>query len=188
MNAIATPPIVHEPGMGDLQIWSLPTDEDSLWMLFKDVFQRYWSDIVFGTLIPGAVFEIRAPNAPTKVSLLDGYVTVDFGPWHFHVCIGAFNGAESEQDAWNRRTGRAEFYRSMGRDGAPKSWGLRLLNNAGQQQMTVFLPNPFLTPEGQIAKEPDWSRLAAWDWLREQYLGLPADAVDRSGRGFSCGG
>ena len=188
MNAIATPPIVHEPGMGDLQIWSLPTDEDSLWMLFKDVFQRYWSDIVFGTLIPGAVFEIRAPNAPTKVSLLDGYVTVDFGPWHFHVCIGAFNGAESEQDAWNRRPGRAEFYRSMGRDGAPKSWGLRLLNNAGQQQMTVFLPNPFLTPEGQIAKEPDWSRLAAWDWLREQYLGLPADAVDRSGRGFSCGG
>lgn len=186
------PPIIDEPGMGRVQIWPLPTDEDTLWMLFQDVFGRYWQDIVFGTLVPGAVWEVRAPNAPLKVGLLDGYVTVDFGHWHFHVCIGHFNGATDEADAHQRRTGRAELYRVLGKRGpagsdAPQSWGLRLFNNAGQQQMTVFLPNPFLTPEGQVSKMPDWSRLAAWDWLREQYLGLPGDPLDRSGSGFSCG-
>ena len=190
MNAITTskdPVEYDEPGMGCVQTWQLPTDEDTLWMLCKDVFQKYWKDIVFGTFIPGAVWEIRAPNKPTNVSVLDGYLTVDFGAWHFHICIGHFNGAE-EQDAFMRRTGRAELYRVLGRDGSPKSWGLRMFNNAGQQQMTVFLPNPFLTSEQQIADAPDWSRLAMWDWLRETYLDLPADPADRSGRGFSCGG
>ncbi|MDR3003775.1 MAG: hypothetical protein LBV14_06030 [Acidovorax sp.] len=188
MNTVAThqqPVETDEPSFGRVQSWALPTDEDSLWMLSKDVFQKYWSDIVFGSCIPGAVWEIRAPTAPTKVSVLDGYLTVDFGAWHFHLCIGHFNGA-SEEEAFQRRTGRAELYRALNKQGKPKSWGLRLFNNAGQQQMTVFLPNPFLTPEQKIADAPDWSRLAMWDWLRETYLGLPSDPFDRSGQGFSC--
>lgn len=177
----------NEPSLGHVQAWALPADEDSLWMLCKDIFQKHWDEIVFGSLIPGAVWEIRAPNAPTKVSVLDGYLTVDFGAWHFHICIGHFKGA-SDEDAFLRRTGRAELYRVLNKEGTPKSWGVRLFNNAGQQQMTVFLPNPFLTPEQQIAPAPDWSRLVIWDWLRETYLGLPSDPADRSGRGFSCGG
>ncbi|MPN45713.1 hypothetical protein SDC9_193283 [bioreactor metagenome] len=76
----------------------------------------------------------------------------------------------------------------LGRDGAPKSWGLRLFTVAGHQQMTVFLPNPFLGSDGRLASAPDWSRLAAWDYLRENYLALPPDPLDRSGSGLVCGG
>ena len=78
-----------------------------------------------GTLVPGAVWEVRAPNAPLKVGLLDGYVTVDFGHWHFHVCIGHFNGATDEADAHQRRTGRAELYRVLGKRGPAGSESCR---------------------------------------------------------------
>ena len=35
-----------------------------------------------------------------------------------------------------------------------------------------MLPNPFLTDEQRIMREPDWSRLDLWDRLRRKYLGL----------------
>jgi hypothetical protein len=181
------PPVTYEPGLGQVQCWPLPTDEDTLWLLLKDVFQGYWKDIHFGTMVPGAVWEVRAPNAPVLVGLLDGYATIDFGAWHFHLCIGHFAGAPAEEAA-QRRTGRAEFYRVLGRSGAPKSWGVRLFTVAGAQQLTVFLPNPFLDDTGHLAETPDWNRLAAWDVLREQYLQLPPDPFDRTGSGLVCGG
>lgn len=182
-----SPPIVEEPGLGRVQIWPMATDEDTLWMLFKDIFEGYWRDIHFGTMVPGAVWEVRAPNAPLKVGLLDGYVTVDFGAWHFHVCIGPFSGTTPELAA-RRRTARAEFYRVINRLGAPSSWGVRLYTAAGDQQMTVFLPNPFLDDSGHIAPSADFSKLAAWDTLRLAYLDLPPDPCDRSGTGLVCSG
>ncbi|WP_068635275.1 DUF7676 family protein [Thauera butanivorans] len=181
------PPVIDEPGLGRVQIWSLPTDENTLWMLVKDIFQGHWRGIHFGTLVPGAVWEIRAPNAPVNIGLLDGYLTVDFGAWHFHLCIGHFSGTTPELAA-KRRTGRAEFYRVLGNDDAPKSWGVRMFTAAGDQQVTVFLPNPFLNDEGRLASEPDWSKLKAWDELRLAYLDLPPDPLDRSGSGLVCGG
>ncbi|MCK9932713.1 hypothetical protein MXD62_37195 [Frankia sp. Mgl5] len=60
--------------------------------------------------------------------MYDGYVTVDFGAWHFHLCIGE-----------------------------------------------------------HTASGPDFGRLAAWDALRERYLGLGPDPRDRSGTGFRHG-
>lgn len=183
----AAPPVVSEPGFGKVQRWPLPTDEDTLWLLLKEVFQRYWRDIRFGTSVPGAVWEIRAPNAPLRCSVLDGYLTIDFGAWHFHVCIGHFSGASPEEAA-QRRTGRAELYRILGKDGAPKSWGLRLFSVAGNQQITVFLPNPFLDDEGKLTSVPDWSRLQAWDWLRDEFLELGPDPLDRTGVRLVCGG
>ncbi|MFT3759843.1 hypothetical protein [Thauera sp.] len=190
MNHPMTPPmpaVIDEPGLGRVQAWPLPTDENTLWMLVKDIFQGHWRDIHFGTLVPGTVWEIRAPNAPVNIGLLDGYLTVNFGAWHFHLCIGHFSGTTPEQAA-QRRTGRAEFYRVLGNDDAPKSWGVRMFTAAGDQQMTVFLPNPFLNDEGRLAAEPDWSKLAAWDELRLAYLDLPPDPLDRSGCGLVCGG
>ncbi|RQO54432.1 hypothetical protein DBR47_22560 [Paucibacter sp. KBW04] len=179
--------IIEQRGLGRLELWPLPTDENTLWMLLMDVFEGYWQDIRFGTMVPGGVWEIRAPNAPTRVSLMDGYVTVDFGAWHFHICVGHFSGCEPTLAA-ERRTGRAELYRLLDREDAPKSWGLRLYNQLGDQQLTVFLPNPFLDPGGWRALAPDWERLRAWDTLRQSYLGLAPDPVDRSGQGFVCGG
>ncbi len=184
--------VVEEPGMGRVEIFPLPTDQELLFALLKDAFEVWWRDIVFGSLVQGAVFEIRAPNAPRKVSLFDGYLTVDFGDWHFHVCIGTHKGTPRnpvDPDlARVRRTGRAELYRVLGTDDAPKSWGLRLFNGAGDQQMTVFFPNPFLEDSGRIAKHPDWTRLSMWDRFRQRYLGLDSDPLDRNGRGFRCAG
>lgn len=186
-NPAPTRTIIDEPGRGRVEVWPIATDENTLWMLLQDIFQGHWQQIRFGTMVPGAVWEIKAPNAPTRVSLLDGYATVDFGAWHFHLCIGEFGGATPELAA-QRRTGRAEFYRLLNGDDAPKSWGVRLYTQAGDQQLTVFLPNPFLGQDDTRAKTPDWGKLAAWDRLRSDYLSLAPDPVDRSGKGFACAG
>lgn len=178
------------PGDGTFDLWDLPTDEASLYGLLEHVFTTYWQHIQFGTLVPGAAWEVRAPNAPTKVGLLDGYVTVDFGSWHFHLCIGPFVGNPDDplpaELAAARRTAHAELGRRIGTHG-PTSWFLRLYTGAGDQQLTVLLPNPFLTDDQRILSEPDWSRLAAWDDLRARYLALEPDPFDRASPGFAHG-
>ena len=183
--------IVEEPGAGTVEIFSLDTSEQTLFRLFEDVFNQYWQDICFGTHIQGGVWEIMAPNAPKKVTLSDGYVTVDFGAWHFHVCIGETKGPAKNPTPpelqKHRRTSRAELYRSLDNEGAARSWGLRMFNGKDEQQMTVFLPNPFLTRERKVAKEPLWSRLDLWDHLRKEYLGLDPDPKDRQGKKFNHG-
>jgi hypothetical protein len=121
--------------------------------------------------------------------MMDGYLTVGFGVPHFHICIGEHKGAQaspvSPELARHRRTARAELYRRISRDGTPVSWGLRLFNGHGEQQITVLLPNPFLDPDDKVRRTPDWSRLALWDCLRAQWLGLAEpDPLDRAGKGF----
>jgi hypothetical protein len=54
--------------------------------------------------------------------------------------------------------------------------------------MTVMLPNPFLTNDQQIRDEPEWGQLELWDKLRDKYLGLGPDPLDRSGKQIRCGG
>jgi hypothetical protein len=55
---------------------------------------------------------------------------------------------------------------------------------AGEQQITIFFPNPFLDDDARYLPTPDWTRLAAWDHVRATYLGLPPDPFDRTGRRF----
>ena len=56
---------------------------------------------------------------------------------------------------------------------------------AAGEEFTVLLPNPFLEPDDKIRRTPDWSRLALWDRLRAQWLGLAEpDPLDRAGKGF----
>lgn len=184
--------VIDEPGTGRIEIFPLPTDADFLHGLLTRLFEAHWHEIVFGPCVQGAVFEIVAERAPRKIGLFDGYLTVDFGSWHFHLCIGENKGGPRNPTpadlAAHRRTARAELYRSLGADGAPRSWGLRFYNGAGEQQMTVFLPNPLLTPEMKPARPPDFSRLALWDRLRADCLGLAPDPLDRAAKGFPCGG
>ncbi|MGQ0698836.1 MAG: DUF7676 family protein [Panacagrimonas sp.] len=179
--------VVEEEGMGTLEIFPLPTEEPVLKSVLTDVFTDWWQDVRFGTLIQGAVFEIAAPQAPRKISMMDGYMTVDFGAWHFHLCIGEHRGIDghpvSSELALHRRTARAELYRIV-TGGEPTSWGLRLFNGAGEQQMTVMLPNPFLSEEMGLLPKPQWDQLALWDHLRSRYLGLQPDPRDRSASGF----
>ena len=183
---------VGDPDGATVEIFPLPTDEGSLEELLRDLFEQHWDKITFGPLIQGAAWEIRAPHAPTQVGMLDGYLTVAFGISHFHLCIGPHQGTRSNPTpaalAHHRRTARAELYRRLDKSGAPVSWGLRLFNGHDEQQITILLPNPFLSADDKILKTPDWSRLELWDRLRARWLGATdADPVDRSGRGFSHG-
>lgn len=179
------PRIVKEPGNGTLELFPLEPSEAVLMALFTDIFENHWDKIYFGSLIQGAVFEIKATTPPHEIGLLDGYLTVDFGPWHFHVCIGEHKGTARNPCppdlAHHRRTSRAEFYRRFNPDGTVGSWGFRTFNGKDEQQITIFLPNPFLSEEMKPLKQPNWSCLELWDDLRKRYLGLDPDPKDRSG-------
>lgn len=188
-----TPSIIREEfGIGRIEVFPLPVEPDFLFGLLKDVFENHWSRIVFGTLIQGAVFEIKTDRPPVEVSLFDGYFTADYGQWHFHLCIGAHKGNPKTptppEVARYRRTARAEFYRLLNSDDTPRSWGLRLFNGGDEQQLTVFFPNPFLSDAGKVLKQPDWSRLSMWNDFRGRYLGMAPEAGDQSAKGFRCGG
>jgi hypothetical protein len=178
--------LLDEPGVGRLEVWDLPPDESVLRGLLTELFTEQWAALTFGPLIQGSAWEIRAPHAPEKVGFLDGYLTVDFGHFHFHVCIGEHRGEPDRPTpaklARRRRTAQAYFYRRINTDGTPDSWALRLLNGAAEEQLTVLFPNPFLTTDLHPEPEPRWDRLALWDAMRAKYLGLPPDARDRSGQ------
>jgi len=181
------PTIVETPGSGTQHVWPLPVDEATLLDLITTVFTDHWQHIHFGPIIEGAAWEVGAPGAPTAITMNDGYATVDFGAWHFHLCIGEHTASGPELGTI-RRCSRAELYRSIGSDGTPVSWGARLFNGRDEQMMTVLLPNPFLTDRQELLDAPDFTRLDAWDALRARFLSLPADPLDRTGKGFKHSG
>ena len=160
--------------------------EQSLLDLIHVCFDEYWDDIWFGIIMEGAAWEVVAPNAPKLISVYDGYVTVDFGRWHFHLCIGEHRESGPELGRI-RKCARAELYRRIGGDGFPSSWGVRLYNGRDEQMMTLMLPNPFLTNDQQIRDQPAWGQLELWDRLRATYLDLDPDPHDRAGKGFRHG-
>ena len=177
--------IVHEPEIGTLELWPLDPAEHVLYRLLAELFERHWAEITFGPLIQGAAWEIRATAPPEKLVLFDGYLTVDFATMHFHLCIGEHHGDAGRETppelAAERRTKRAEFFRRINTDGTPDTWGLRLINGRGEQQITVLLPNPFVTDDHKFRDRPDWSQFGLWDRLRLDHLGLAPDDHDRSG-------
>jgi hypothetical protein len=149
-----------------------PTEE-TMQALVKDLFEHNWQHIVVGPCVQGAVFEVRFEEAP-RLSYLDGYLTVNLGPWHFHLCIGAHQGTPSEELRHKRPVARIAFFEERGCGGASgQSWGVQMWNGFGEQMTTVFLPNPFLSDEQQILREPQWERLRLWHELRAKYLGEP---------------
>lgn len=180
------PEIVETEDGGREQHWPLPTDKDSLLELLHLCFDEYWDEIWFGIIMQGAAWEVAAPNAPKRISYLDGYATVDFGRWHFHLCIGKHIGTTRELRKV-RQCSRAELYRRYGRDDTPSSWGVRLFNGRDEQMMTIMLPNPFLTNDQQPRAEPAWGQLELWDRLRAKFLGLQPDPADRAGQRITCG-
>jgi hypothetical protein len=192
-DVMVRPERVVDPDGATVEVFPLPTDETSLLALLRSLFEDHWAEITFGPIIQGAAWEIRAPHAPTRVGMLDGYLTVAFGATHFHLCIGPHKGTKRdpapEALARHRRTARAELYRRLDHSGAPISWGLRLFNGQDEQQATILLPNPFLSADSEkVLKVPDWSRLALWDQIRARWLGLSEpDPFDRSGRRFTHG-
>jgi hypothetical protein len=62
-----------------------------------------------------------------------------------------------------------------------------MFNGEDEQQLTVMLPNPFLDDDQLPLTTPDWGRLACWNELRAQHLGLPPDPRDRTAPRFHHG-
>jgi hypothetical protein len=171
------------------ELFDLPVDEPMLFRLFTLLFKEHFSELTFGPCIEGAVFEIHV-DKPGELTMLDGYLTVDFGSWHFHLCLGEHRGLKAKpcpaELAQHRRVKRAALYRTRGGSCLPVSWGLRLWNGHDEQMITVFLPSPFLDATGHHRlREPDWSRLGLWDEIRREFLGLDADPRDRQ-KGPAC--
>ena len=190
MDAVAASHRIVDEDGSTADVFTLSTDQASLEKLLRDLFENHWREITFGPLIQGAAWEMRAAQAPTTISMFDGYLTIAFGVPHFHLCIGEHKGSRaspvSPELAHHRRTARAELYRRISRDGTPVSWGLRLYNGKSEQQITVLLPNPFIDHDtDKLRQAPEWSALDLWDRLRAEFLGLPEpDPFDRAGRGF----
>jgi hypothetical protein len=147
----------------------VPVTGDTIEQLMTEVFRDHWADVFAGPVIEGAAYEIRFTSAPT-LSMLDGYLTVDTGAWHFHLCVSDHRGAPTLERARLRRVARAAFFRTDGGSCVPGAWGLRLWNGRGEQMITVFFPNPWLDDHGeQRVREPRWDRTALWEDLRRRY-------------------
>jgi hypothetical protein len=143
---------------------------DRVESLLTEVFTKHWQDVFVGPVIEGAAYEIRF-TAPPGLSMLDGYLTVDLGPWHFHLCVSDHRGAPSAEQARRRRVARAAFFHTDGGSCVPGSWGLRLWNGHGEQMITVYFPNPWLDDAAERVREPRWEKLALWEDLRTRFAG-----------------
>ena len=147
--------------------------EDKIRALLTELFETHWPEIVFGPCIQGAVFEVRVPAPAKKISMLDGYLTVDFGDWHFHLCIGEHRGTKANPApkalAQMRRVSKAVFFRSTSKTCGGGSWGFRMWNGAEEQMITVFFPSPFLNEQFKPQKA-DWGKLRLWNAMRQKYL------------------
>ncbi len=148
----------------------VPVDGDRVERLLTELFSNHWQDVFVGPVIEGAAYEIRFTDRP-GLSMLDGYLTVDLGAWHFHLCVNDHRGAATPEQARLRRVARAAFLHTDGGSCVPGSWGLRLWNGHGQQMITVYFPNPWLDDDAGRLREPRWEKLALWDQLRTRYTG-----------------
>jgi len=168
--AEATRDVVREPDGSLTEYSDVSVAGDTVERLLIEVFGEHWAAISVGPIIDGAAYEIRF-TAPPKLSMLDGYRTVDPGPWHFHLCVNDHRGAATPELARVRRVARAAFFRTDGGSCVPGAWGLRLWNGRGEQMITVYFPNPWLDDDLERVREPRWERTALWEDLRARYAG-----------------
>jgi hypothetical protein len=179
--------IEQHPDDAETAYTYFPPTEASMRALAHALFGTYWRSIVVGPCIEGAVFEV-AFQAPPEVRYSDGYLTVDLGGWHFHLCIGPHKGSSSEELRRNRPVAKVAFFERRGKGcTGGRSWGLKLWNGYGEQMITVFLPSPRISDDHQLLNAPDWSRLEAYYRLRSQFLGepMPSDCEEAAQRPFS---
>jgi hypothetical protein len=164
------PTIVRDADGSVTEYTDVSVAGDTVQRLLSEVFAEHWAAISAGPVIEGAAYEIRFAGPP-RLSMLDGYLTIDTGPWHFHLCVNDHRGAATPELARLRRVGRAAFFRTDGGSCVPAAWGLRLWNGRGEQMITIYFANPWLDDDLERVREPRWERTAAWDALRARYAG-----------------
>jgi hypothetical protein len=146
----------------------VPVEGDRVERMLRELFSEHWARLTVGPIIQGAAWEIRF-TAPPRLSMLDGYLTVDTGPWHFHLCVGDPEVGGRETLARARRVARAAFFRTTGGPCSPETYGLRLWNGLGEQMITVLFPNPYYDDASNRLPEPDRARTALWEATRRRY-------------------
>lgn len=146
----------------------IPVTGDRIERLLTELFTTSWRDLTVGPIIQGAAWEIRF-TAPPRLSVLDGYLTVDTGAWHFHLCVTDTRAGGNETLSRLRRVARAAFFRSLGGSCTPESLGLRLWNGRGEQMTTIFFPSPHLDDAQQRLRTPDPERRRLWEDFRQRY-------------------
>ena len=164
----ATTGAVREADGSLTRYTEVPVAGDTVQRLLTEIFHEHWAEVFAGPVIEGAAYEIRFTSAP-RVSMLDGYLTIDVGAWHFHLCVNDHRGAATPEQARIRRVGRAAFFQTDGGTCVPGAWGLRLWNGRGEQMITIYFPNPWLDDEAERVREPRWERTALWEALRRRY-------------------
>ena len=176
-------------GKSAVQAWPMPIDPVFLQGFLTYVFETYWDQIIYGPLIDGAAYELTCPNAPTKIDLHDGYLTVAFGGPHFHLCIDDCYGnpAKPAPEAYRarRKPSKAQIVRQLDGDGAPMSWFFEMRNGADEPMITIFFASPFVGGGDVIEPVPRWERLAMWRDISARYLGRPPEVFDETGKGFA---
>ena len=147
----------------------VPVTGDTVARMLTELFSQHWADITFGPIIEGSAWEVRL-TAPPALTIRDGYLTVDTGAWHFHLCVDDHRGRGDAALAAIRRVARAALFRTDGGSCVPTSWGLRLWNGRGEQMITVFFPSPFYDhATDERRREPDWSRTKLWEDFRARW-------------------
>jgi hypothetical protein len=146
----------------------VPVEGDRVERLLRELFSEHWSRLTVGPVIEGAAWEVRFTAAP-RLGTMDGYLTVDTGSWHFHLCVGETGAGGRPARARVRRVGRAAFFRTEGGSCSPESYGLRLWNGRGEQMVTIFFPSPFHDDAGHPLRPPDPTRTALWEDVRRRY-------------------
>nr|VFJ55435.1 MAG: hypothetical protein BECKFW1821B_GA0114236_10238 [Candidatus Kentron sp. FW]VFJ76128.1 MAG: hypothetical protein BECKFW1821C_GA0114237_109913 [Candidatus Kentron sp. FW] len=149
--------------------------EETVTRLMREIFEDNWQRMTMGPCHLGSVFELSFDEAP-KLRFHNGYLTIDPGPWHCHLCIGTYRGGKDSPESWAlRRVAKIAFYEWRG-DGSVKqrSAGIRLWNGYGEQMTTIFFPHVLLgeTPH-TVLKAPNWENLRLWYQFRQRYLGEP---------------
>lgn len=180
---------LREDGARKREIWRLPVEETFLDAFLRDVFEQHWQGIRFGPLIQGAAYEWRCPSAPTRIGLLDGYLTIMFASGgHFHLCIGENKGPERAPTPpdlrRHRKPSKAQIFRGFGSDGKPVTWGFEMWNGKGEPMISIFFPNPFINDDDSLAETPQWERLATWRTVSKKWLAREPEALDEQGTGF----
>ncbi len=162
--------IEREPGGTTTEYYDVDVRGDRIERLLTELFTEHWPRLTAGPLIEGAAYEIQFASPP-KVTMLDGYLTIDTGLWHFHLCVNDHRGTASDELARIRRVARAAFFRTEGGSCAPTVWGLRLWNGRAEQMITVLFPSPHFDERGRRLPEPRWEKTELWQDFRRRYAG-----------------
>lgn len=153
--------------------------EVALGDLLQELYENHWQDIMTTYLIPGGVFELFSKQ-PKRVSILQGYLTVDTGDWHLHICVSepkihdVKDVDKQKEIARQRMVKRGAFIHvKRGKKACTsESWYLRLWNGNDEQVVNIAFPSPHYDSDFKRLKEPDWTRVELWKSMCEKYLGI----------------